>query len=1096
MTGRDRRRNAQPNAAMYVGYADDDEDVESIMAKFAAVEEATKAKGASGDANASGDVPGQANELTEEELIRATGARAPPKERVDYSAQLGNARANRKGEVVVAGVVELVPGHVHPEEIDAADAEDAIDRLRAGAEFAPEEQRECAKDAEEDDEDPAMGEPSKGIVPGEDVAMVELKGFDAYTREKIVENLPASIEPREKDDFVNLVSQTMRLAAVDGGVVSIEAAAKTIADDKASTNEVKHCAKTLAKLCAKDGKEYKAKSKGVGLVVIKPEGIKKGKYLGAYCGELYPAWRWFEKEAAAQAVRRDVRRDDEVPTFYNAAVERDRADPRGYDVLFIDGMVKGSVLTRASHSCEPNAEMRVRVRTGKYSVEMVTTRDVKHGEEICWDYRCQTDSEKEMRRAICLCGSKHCRVSYLHYNGESELATFADSHCAVAHNAARLLASCVDSDSLDLPHPPVKSPMKSPMKSPGKGGTPGPKRGHTRADDHWKSALIAAGVRADDEGMLRGLPQWARKFASKCVATVFHEKQSLTRSLYESAKVRAAEAAERAIAERAAYESDPEAWLKSAGKGATEPPVDVPTIPDADLRADAKAEASGIHSARVQSLAVTMDKVRHVLAVHKRKGGADEPTSGVDVSEAAPPLELLNDDDAASHLVAYMRNLGTEGDESPGAEGGAEADPSGRLNDVRERLRRTANRLWTLAGSAAGEEDRVESIARGDLAWLASETRNFFVARNGGARFKSPYVAMGSIGDGAGVVRQVSLFFNFRKSRDSTDNLSCFVCVQMDYPAHSALGFLAAWHEEYLEKPRERLERDMRGALSLPQFVSPTSSACAGRKKAAVKFEDLPAHLLREMSARGGGKPWGPVDDCWRWNVNLDTSVMGSPIVDLILGGERNPGAAAAAKLNAARKAALGDDADAWAAKAEEKAPSEKAPSEKAPSSEPKIESEIKSEPDADVAEAAALIAHTDAATVDRRREPRVVTDHPLNRWGEPEPNVTCLVCGDFGDDSEFVLCDGCPAGGHLDCLKLLRKPDSGDDWHCDACEGGKLAGIQPPGRAGFEAAAVNRAALEAARERGGATGGASVSSVPGATGAVRFYFLSYGQLD
>ena len=134
-----------------------------------------------------------------------------------------------------------------------------------------------------------------------------------------------------------------------------------------------------------------------------------------------------------------------------------------------------------------------------------------------------------------------------------------------------------------------------------------------------------------------------------------------------------------------------------------------------------------------------MDKVRHVLAVHKRKGGADEPTSGVDVSEAAPPLELLNDDDAASHLVAYMRNLLREDDESPGespgAEGGAEGDPSERLNDVRERLRRTANRLWTLAGSASGEEDRVASIARGDLAWLASETRTFFVARNGGAWF-------------------------------------------------------------------------------------------------------------------------------------------------------------------------------------------------------------------------------------------------------------------------------------------------------------------------------------------------------------------------
>ena len=51
----------------------------------------------------------------------------------------------------------------------------------------------------------------------------------------------------------------------------------------------------LVKLCAKDPKEFKAKSKGVGLVVIKDGGIPKDAYLGAYCGELYPGWRWFEK---------------------------------------------------------------------------------------------------------------------------------------------------------------------------------------------------------------------------------------------------------------------------------------------------------------------------------------------------------------------------------------------------------------------------------------------------------------------------------------------------------------------------------------------------------------------------------------------------------------------------------------------------------------------------------------------------------------------------------------------------------------------------------------------------------------------------------
>ena len=131
------------------------------------------------------------------------------------------------------------------------------------------------------------------------------------------------------------------------------------------------------------------------MVCVRPGGIPAGAYLGAYCGELYPGWRWFEKEVAAQAVRRDVRRDDEVPVFYNAVVEREPTDPRGYDALFIDGMVKGSILTRASHSCDPNAAMRVRVRD-EIRVEMWTVRAVTESEEICWDYQCRTDSEEEI----------------------------------------------------------------------------------------------------------------------------------------------------------------------------------------------------------------------------------------------------------------------------------------------------------------------------------------------------------------------------------------------------------------------------------------------------------------------------------------------------------------------------------------------------------------------------------------------------------------------------------------------------------------------------------------------------------------------------
>ena len=83
--------------------------------------------------------------------------------------------------------------------------------------------------------------------------------------------------------------------AVAGADPSLELAAKTIAESKAATNAARACAKALVKLCAKDPKEFKAKSKGVGLVVIKDGGIPKDAYLGAYCGELYPGWRWFEK---------------------------------------------------------------------------------------------------------------------------------------------------------------------------------------------------------------------------------------------------------------------------------------------------------------------------------------------------------------------------------------------------------------------------------------------------------------------------------------------------------------------------------------------------------------------------------------------------------------------------------------------------------------------------------------------------------------------------------------------------------------------------------------------------------------------------------
>jgi hypothetical protein len=112
------------------------------------------------------------------------------------------------------------------------------------------------------------------------------------------------------------------------------------------------------------------------------------------------------------------------------------------------------------------------------------------------------------------------------------------------------------------------------------------------------------------------------------------------------------------------------------------------------------------------------------------------------------------------------------------------------------------------------------------------------------------------------------------------------------------------------------------------------------------------------------------------------------------------------------------------------------------------------------------------------------------------ENNVRCVVCARVGVDArDFILCDGCPAGGHIACLRIDPPPPPPNaSWCCHACRGGKLAGIAPPGRRGFLLAAAEAAAngTLGRMQRGAGSGvgaggahgaGMSVSLAPGAIG-------------
>ena len=46
---------------------------------------------------------------------------------------------------------------------------------------------------------------------------------------------------------------------------------------------------------------------------------------------------------------------------------------------------------------------------GRLTIAVYTLRTVAYGEELTFDYASVTESEREFRAAICLCGTQLCR---------------------------------------------------------------------------------------------------------------------------------------------------------------------------------------------------------------------------------------------------------------------------------------------------------------------------------------------------------------------------------------------------------------------------------------------------------------------------------------------------------------------------------------------------------------------------------------------------------------------------------------------------------------------------------------------------------------
>eukprot|EP01016_Furgasonia_blochmanni_P024137 TRINITY_DN2599_c0_g1_i2.p1 TRINITY_DN2599_c0_g1~~TRINITY_DN2599_c0_g1_i2.p1 ORF type:complete len:672 (+),score=154.96 TRINITY_DN2599_c0_g1_i2:1413-3428(+) len=192
---------------------------------------------------------------------------------------------------------------------------------------------------------------------------------------------------------------------------------------------------------------FRAHSKGLGIVCVNKSGIQAFDFVTEYFGEIYPPWRWFEKQDVIKTYMKGRKGNkNSLPDFYNIMLEIHRKDPKGYDILFVDPINKGNYSSRLSHSCDPNCGTITTVTKGEYVIGMFALKDIKYGDELTFDYYSVTESEFEFRSAICLCGTERCRGHFLELANSKSFNTLQDKyHCFLARNAI-IHQACSDAE--------------------------------------------------------------------------------------------------------------------------------------------------------------------------------------------------------------------------------------------------------------------------------------------------------------------------------------------------------------------------------------------------------------------------------------------------------------------------------------------------------------------------------------------------------------------------------------------------------------------------------------------------------------------------
>ncbi|KAJ4912312.1 Histone-lysine N-methyltransferase ATXR3 [Raphanus sativus] len=264
---------------------------------------------------------------------------------------------------------------------------------------------------------------------GNEVLEQEVYGIDPYTHNLLLDSMPGELDwsLQDKHSFIEDVvlralNRKVRFLTGSGNTPMVYPLRPVIEELKENSREecdiqtMRMCQGVLKAIESRSGDTYVSYRKGLGVVCNKQGGFVEDDFVVEFLGEVYPVWKWFEKQDGIRSLQEN--KTDPAPEFYNIYLERPKGDADGYDLVVVDAMHKANYASRICHSCRPNCEAKVTAVDGHYQIGIYSVRPIEYGEEITFDYNSVTESKEEYEASVCLCGSHVCRGSYLNLTGE------------------------------------------------------------------------------------------------------------------------------------------------------------------------------------------------------------------------------------------------------------------------------------------------------------------------------------------------------------------------------------------------------------------------------------------------------------------------------------------------------------------------------------------------------------------------------------------------------------------------------------------------------------------------------------------------------